>query len=103
MLLNDGGGGGVACQVVGEGGECVQPAGRGRGGGGGGRGRLLQLAHTEGTPAPGDAACACGACVNHLHTPSQQGVRKCMSLCCQPKILPGVRKVASETDKSRGA
>ena len=57
--LNDDGGG--ACRVVGEGGELVQPAGRGRGGCGGGGGGLLQLAHPEGTPAPGDPACS--ACV----------------------------------------
>ena len=57
----DGGGGGGgdhgrggACQVLGEGGECVQRASRGRGSPGG-RGRLLlQLAHPEGAPAPGE-------------------------------------------------
>ena len=35
----------------------MQPARRGRGGRGGRGGLLLQLAHPEGAPAPGDAAC----------------------------------------------
>ena len=35
----------------------MQPARRGRGGRGGRCGLLLQLAHPEGAPAPGDVAC----------------------------------------------
>ena len=58
LVIDDALGGGGACRVVGEGGECVQPACRGRGGRGRRGGLLLQLAHPEGAPAPGDGACA---------------------------------------------
>ena len=51
-------GGGGACRIVGKGGECLQPACGGRGGSDRGGGVLLQLAHAEGAPAPGDGACA---------------------------------------------
>ena len=56
LLVIDDALGGGACRVVGEGGECVQPACRGRGGRGGGGGRLLQLAYTEGATKPGEGA-----------------------------------------------
>ena len=76
-LNDDGGGGGGACRVVGEGGELVQPAGRGRGGCGGGGGGLLQLAHPEGTPAPGDPACGAQIAIPPTHPPphsNEEGV-----------------------------
>ena len=56
LVIDDALGGGGACRVVGEGGECVQPACRGRGGRGGGGRRLLQLAYTEGATKPGEGA-----------------------------------------------